>query len=300
MVVAEMKGGLGNQLFQFSFAKSVSIDREDQLLLDTSWYYNKNSRQLRRRMRKEFQERILNRKWEDTYQSYRNLRIFDFRIDRDIEMRKSSEKFYSTFENFTSNKKGYDQEVYEQIQESESDNIFLHGYWQSDQYFEKNADIIRSDLQLRKQIKGYSLKNRKSLSPEVAIHFRRGDYVNSKGGADLYEELDMDYYGKAIEFIRQRISSPQFLLFSDDINWVKENIKIKGDVKYIKPKNESADLIRMSECDHFIIANSTYSWWGAWLSSNQDKIIIAPRHWYSNNIENKLSNNMIPESWIRI
>ena len=138
-------------------------------------------------------------------------------------------------------------------------------------------------------------------SNSVSIHIRRGDYV---GNQDILEDhgiCNFDYYLKAINILSSKISSFKLFFFSDDMDWVKENFSsINVDKFFIEQeqKNDWVDMFLMSSCDHQIIANSSFSWWGAWLNSNNSKIVVAPKIWNKkNNLERE---TLLPKSTIRV
>jgi hypothetical protein len=134
----------------------------------------------------------------------------------------------------------------------------------------------------------------------VSIHIRRGDF-SKKAETNLYHGiLSSDYYKQAIEIISSKINSPKFYIFSDDINWAKENL-IVPEAVYASgqiSKTHFEDLYLMSQCHHNIIANSSFSWWGAWLNDNPEKIVIAPKNWF--NKGPKDTQDIIPGDWIKI
>ena len=133
----------------------------------------------------------------------------------------------------------------------------------------------------------------------VAIHIRRGDYLNDPKVRCIHGILGSDYYKKSINYIKKKVKNPFFFIFSDDIELVKKNFSFFNNKKYIfiDTKSSINDLYLMSNCKHFIIANSTFSWWGAWLSKNKRKIVCAPKRWLRARIS---TPDIIPESWIRI
>jgi hypothetical protein len=139
------------------------------------------------------------------------------------------------------------------------------------------------------------IKNKNS----VAIHIRRGDYLNNPKARYFHGILGEDYYKKSISYIKKRVNNPFYFIFSDDVELVKKTFFFfnKKNYIFIDTKSSIDDLHLMSNCKHFIIANSTFSWWGAWLSKNKHKIICAPKRW----VRAKISTpDIIPESWIKI
>ena len=174
---------------------------------------------------------------------------------------------------------------------------YLKGYWQSEKYFSDFSVGLSNEF----KFPALTDEKNKKLSDEiietssVSIHIRRGDYLLS--GRNF--ALDLNYYNEAIKYIQQRVTNPVFYVFSDDMQWVRENFDDQTFVAidWNQGNNSYLDMQLMSLCKHNIIANSSFSWWGAWLNPNPDKIVIAPAKWMPHHTG---SNDLIPESWIRI
>lgn len=132
----------------------------------------------------------------------------------------------------------------------------------------------------------------------ISIHIRRGDYASSERLQVIYGLCPLNYYYTAINSISKAVKNPHFFVFSDDIGWAKQNLKITHPVKFIIGNKALVDLCLMSQCKHHIIANSSFSWWGAWLSTNKNKIVYAPKQWFKKT--KLIPHDLIPESWIRI
>jgi hypothetical protein len=136
----------------------------------------------------------------------------------------------------------------------------------------------------------------------VGVHIRRGDYINDKHTQKFHGNCGKDYYLEAIKKIKQEKKDITFIFFSDDIDWVKKNFEnISSSVLYVDENKDSEswkDMLLMSYCNHQIIANSSFSWWAAWLNANPDKIVIAPQKWY--NDETLSHINVVPQSWIKL
>lgn len=173
-------------------------------------------------------------------------------------------------------------------------NVDLEGYFQTEKYFEKHKDKIKEHFTLKdrflKEIKHLdTIKDKLTCS----VHIRRGDYL---GLPHVYNELTIEnYYENAMA---QFPDETLFLVFSDDIEWCKENIK-KENVIFVEGQSDIYDLILMSKCSHNIIANSSFSWWGAWLNNNPDKKVIAPGTWFSEQA-NMPTQDLIPEAWTKL
>lgn len=166
------------------------------------------------------------------------------------------------------------------------DNTYLDGYFQSDKYFREYADIIQSDFEVSVPA---SIQNHKIIQQiksvnAVSLHIRRGDYVKNSTTQALHGLCNAEYYKNAVAYIAEKIENPVFFIFSDDIDWAKENMKTGYEQYYIDFNDASQnyeDLRLMSKCKHHIIANSTFSWWGAWLNPSNEKIVTMPSIWFA-------------------
>lgn len=172
------------------------------------------------------------------------------------------------------------------------DNVYIDGYWQSEKYFVENKKTIVAELQPSTEIKDYIFKKYPVLhSNTVSMHVRRSDYLVH---TCLLHSLPLDYYTKSYDVLQ----SPDInvLIFSDDIKWCKQNLKFKNQ-HFVENESEIVDLYTMSFCQHNIIANSTFSWWAAWINSNSKKTVIAPNLWFKDHI---CRPNVVPDRWIKI
>lgn len=187
--------------------------------------------------------------------------------------------------------------------------IKLEGYWQNEKYFSDMKEEIRDYFTFDPKLvdnRNALLAQRVQNENSVSIHIRRGDYIDPQNRALYGNVCTIDYYRKASDFIFQRIDNPIFYLFSDDMDWTKENISLllgmeydERRVTYIdfnRGEKSFLDMYLMSKCKHHIIANSTFSWWGAWLGTNEDKIVISPSRWF----DNQTVSDIICDDWIRI
>ncbi|MGC9261061.1 MAG: alpha-1,2-fucosyltransferase [Phycisphaerae bacterium] len=177
--------------------------------------------------------------------------------------------------------------------------LYLDGYWQNEKYFVRHRDTILREFTLRVPIsekaKAYQKTIQKTVS--VSLHIRRGDYVRSAVARKLYEGVcDLDYYRRALELLRHKIPDMSVFVFSDEIAWAKANLNCQRAV-FIERCADFEELFLMSCCRHNIIANSSFSWWGAWLNCNAGKIVIAPRRWHKSGDE---IHTPIAESWVRV
>ena len=286
MIIVGINGGLGNQMFQYalylklkSLGKAIFID--DQIIVNRlndskalkifdvfDLQYNKCTRALRNKMADVSMDSLS-------------------RVRRKIFGTKEFNDTYYVETDFNDN---YKPQIFK------FDNIYLNGYWQTEKYFQN----IRDDI-----LKNYSftieddsvegLLNIIRNTQSVSIHIRRGDYINNGG----YDGVCTDaYYDAATEYIKQHVSNPVFYIFSDDKEYVrkkyqgKEYVIIEG----FTGNKAHYDMYLMTQCKHNIVANSSFSWWGAWLNQNEDKIVVCPKRW---NTKSKLVNTPC-DSWIKI
>jgi hypothetical protein len=183
------------------------------------------------------------------------------------------------------------------------DNVYLEGYWQSERYFSDACDVIREDLSFKISPSGKNKEIQDIIhsTESISIHIRRGDYISNPKTNQIHGTCDISYYSAAVDYISGKLDSPHFFIFSDDPEWVGSNFSIPGDVTYIVHNGSDKayeDMRLMSSCRHHIIANSSFSWWGAWLSQNPDKVVIAPEKWFNeSDVDTK---DLIPGSWIRL
>lgn len=180
---------------------------------------------------------------------------------------------------------------------------YLKGYWQSSRYFKDVEQAMRDRFAFRSFLSDRNREIAQEIGTvnSVSLHVRRGDYADNFMNFFKIGLCPLSYYETAIQYVAGRVENPIFFIFSDDIDWVRENLKIKGDVCFIDHNRgiESYnDLHLMCLCKHHIIANSSFSWWGAWLNPNKEKIVIAPQRWFASYFIN--TKDVIPDGWIRL
>ena len=177
---------------------------------------------------------------------------------------------------------------------------YMSGYWQSESYFQAAAQAIRCDFTFKPSfnLRNAELAEQIGQVNAVSLHVRRGDYADNKKTNATHGLCSLDYYRMAIQHVERRVDQPHFFIFSDDQSWAQEYLKIEFPCRYIDHNQgvESYNDMRlMSLCKHHIIANSSFSWWGAWLNANQNKIVVAPKKWFASN---KNTGDLLPSSWV--
>lgn len=180
------------------------------------------------------------------------------------------------------------------------EDSYFQGFWQSEKYFIQIQDQLRKELTFKPPLDEANRLIAVDIEAKnsVSLHVRRGDYVKKRRVDTFGTVCSPDYYQKAIEWIQSRVDDPHYFIFSDDMAWVKANI-IMDNAVYVdinSGKNSYKDMQLMSKCKHNIIANSSFSWWGAWLNSNPDKIVVAPGMWF----RDAEMPDIVPESWYKI
>ncbi|MEI8143298.1 MAG: alpha-1,2-fucosyltransferase [Candidatus Berkelbacteria bacterium] len=285
MIIVKIIGGLGNQMFQYALGRNLANYLGAELVLDISAYDRYATRKYCLNDYN-IQEKILDRSVLKKYNSklFRLFDLFHFSVySRNIILDKSL-KFDPKILKIT-------------------DNKYLAGYWQSEKYFENIPEIIREEY---KPKSAPDRLNRKYLNMiqkchSVSLHVRRGDYVSDRSANSVHGVCGPSYYENALKIIEKKTKDFTLFIFSDDMPWVKKNLIFNHTVVYVEgngPEKSYEDLRLMSCCEDNIIANSSFSWWGAWLNIKPNKIVIAPKQWFR---DPKMdSSDMIPKKWKRI
>jgi hypothetical protein len=181
------------------------------------------------------------------------------------------------------------------------DNVYLRGYWQNVTYFADAERELRDDFTFREPIRDESLGP--SALPAVSVHIRRSDYVTDEGVRDRMGTLGTDYYRRALAEITSRLGDVRLFLFTDDPEWSVSHVQLGYETTVLSARRAEQDrwasfMYLMSQCDHHVLANSSFGWWGAWLNPSRDKIVVTPRPWV---LDSRWDDeHRIPAEWIRI
>jgi hypothetical protein len=289
-----VSGGIGNQLFQFGFGLLLSDLHFCQVYFDCA-SFNKNL----------IHEGFLLEKFID------NARCSGFSVD--IKNINLIDRFCSRLggsnKSFILNMLGCSiiDEIVPYRYELQGvvvgkRNIF-RGSWQSEKYFGhvsiKVKDIIRHTLLDVSPTFVFSVLEDLQSQGSVALHIRRGDYAQNAALLETYGLMTERYYCNAIERICETVKNPKFFVFSDDPSWVRANMQFPVDICFVSDGSMSSlqELSLMSRCNHFVTANSSFSWWAAYLGHQEGKIVITPEKWF---LSQDSTPDLIPESWIRI
>ena len=280
MIITKLNGGLGNQLFQYAIGRHIAHTKKTLLKLDIN-RYSKRENELRQYKLNNFNV------------------IENLTTDSDIKKTRRFTRVPLLSKYRKQKNRNFDNSIFSVKKDS-----YIEGFWQSEKYFKDVENIIRKEITLKNQpSENYCKLERKISKSEnnsVALHVRHGDFFKDHKEGKRHTVLPLKYYKKALEVISNKILDPYFFVFSDDIKWCKENFKELKNTHFVDDKNlpDYEALIAISKCQHQIIANSSFSWWGAWLNSNPNKIVIAPFQWYNNLKVNM--DDRLPKNWIRV
>ncbi|NTS43771.1 alpha-1,2-fucosyltransferase [Flavisolibacter sp. BT320] len=268
MIIVQLQGGLGNQLFQYATAYALSRQIGSSLRIDRSLYGGGSEK----------------RKFQlDKFKI--NCRVINNNL---LKLMRSEKTRFFTNHPFVN---VYHQTVCDPIWEELDFNTFgkrlyLKGYWAFSHYFLNHLEYFRNCFQLRDHLatpQYVSIKKFIENRNAVAIHIRRGDYLE-KGNSNLFRLLAAEYYKTAITKIKAEVQSPTFIIFSDDVSWAKANLTTAHETVFVADSGVKEDYLEfdlMRRCQHNIISNSTFSWWAALLNENNDKCTIQPARWYN-------------------
>lgn len=291
MIIVRLFGGLGNQLFQYAAGRRLSRMHDTTLKLDVSHFQ---------------------------YDKLRSYELEPFSIQQEFATAEEIMELKGTAKRgldriaFSVGQKlrpYYHRSIFREARSGRLDpnilktckNVYLDGYWQSEKYFVNIKDVIRREFVVKYELddQNREMANKIAGTESVSIHVRRGDYVS-----DLRTNMPvcgLDYYERCVKLISKTVSDAHFYVFSDDRDWIVENLPFDHATTFVTHNDVNKgyeDLRLMSMCKHNIIANSSFSWWGAWLNPNVNKIVLAPRKWHKD--ESIDTHDLLPEGWISI
>jgi hypothetical protein len=295
VIIVQLTGGLGNQLFQYAMGRTLAIKNKTTFKQDLSFF--------------------------ESYE-WHEYSLAPFNIEENLATKEEVEKLKQQ-----QNKQDTAMDIVSRIRrkllrpkpviineanllynpeyKEISSSAYLMGYWQSEEYFKDEEPLIRKEFTVKipPSEPNRNLLNDIQKQTSVSLHIRRGNFVQVDFVNKVHGTCSMEYYEAAIARIGNHCNNPVFYIFSDDIPWAKENLKMSYPHVYVEindDKTDYEDLRLMHNCQHHILANSTFSWWGAWLNPSKEKIVIAPSQWFADPERNKYSRDILPQSWIRI
>lgn len=295
-VVVSLYGGLGNQLFQYSAARSIALKTGASLILDLYWF--------------DIVDGLANT-------TPRKFALAPFHLHTDLTstglpwhrkkslVAKLKHRWPFLFQMhqegipiYSEKRLGFDQALLEQ-----NCPVWINGYWQSYKYFDAISNVIKKEIGKVGNLNKDSQKIYKQiiLSDSICMHVRRGDYVTNLNAKRIHGLCNIDYYSKGLQIASKGLKNPIVFIFSDDSEWVRNNLELPFEsviVDINDADNAHQDLWLMKSCQRFVIANSSFSWWAAWLSDAPKKIVVAPKNWFLSNQFD--SSDLVPSDWIRL
>lgn len=292
MIVIRLIGGLGNQLFQYANGIALSKEYDEKIYFDVSFYNIDNDGTYTQR---NFE---LNKIVKDL-KVINGFRLLIFRLKLKFSRKNIFFIKFKKVNLIVDHLPGY-----RKIEINKLYDYYIDGYFQSEYYFKKYAEFVKLSFDFTNlSAKSGVVYNQILTTNSVSIHVRRGDYVNDPAINSIHGICNLEYYLNSIKQIEHLIENPIFYFFSDDIEWVKSTFKKfenKFKFVFISSSTNMIDFYLMTLCKNNIIANSSFSWWSAWINNNPDKVVLLPQKWYNNEDLNLLNKDMTPNSWIRI
>lgn len=291
-ITVQIQGGLGNQLFQYAAGKALSSRLNRPLELDIDWF---------------------NHDWEDV--TPRQFLLPEIQVSYQLSPGKTIIKTprrwrrfaqqFLPFNPYILNDRPFLFDVkLNELKPYANQDIYLMGYWQSFRYFESIRDKLIQEIRPANHLSVpyQDYLNQIQASSSAMVHIRRGDYIHLPAAAKVHGFLGLDYYQKGMGVLLTTDPNIQFFVFSDDLDWAKANLPYQDRLTFIRSTDESTapvqELFLMTHCQKHLIANSSLSWWGAWLSSSLEPHVIAPQKW--TNDLGKNWNDLLPTCWQRI
>ena len=271
MIIVRLIGGIGNQMFQYALGRHLAVKNNTELKFDISDFCKYADREYM-------------------------LGVFDIKskIASEDEISKLKSNRYVKEKGF-----GFDCEIL-----NTPDNSYIDGYWQNEKYFQSIENLIREDFLFKEDLND---KNKEFLSgisgsDSVCIHIRCGDYVSNLKTKLMHGNCSSKYYKKAVDLILQNVENPHFFVFSDEPERAKKMLDKNLNLTFVDTNSAAdgyKDLRLMANCKHFIMANSSFSWWGAYLASNADKTVIAPKKWFGILSKNRNESPILGD-WLKL
>jgi hypothetical protein len=292
-IYSYLQGGLGNQMFQYAIARALSEHYQSPFLLDCSWFDVPQSETTPRPYQLDLLQiqNTAKSNLDFPKKPHRWLRILQTLLP-------SSQIVY-----YQQNAFGFDPSLF-QFKDMAERDLFLFGYWQAYPYLENIRPILQTEFKTKAPTPDHyqNYLDHIRTSESVMLHIRRGDYVNSPSAAKFHGVLPLSYYQQAIEALSLQKPQAHFFIFSDDLPWAKEalpqDLRMTFVENAMQADSAAQELQLMTLCKHHIIANSSLSWWGAWLRTNSNGLVYAPNRWISDSSLDL--SNLLPTSWNRI
>lgn len=293
MIIVKLIGGLGNQMFQYAAARRLAERHSSILKLDVTGFEEYKLHKYGLSCFRIMESPATKSEIESIRGNQDILNRLKRKVSRLIGFNNPNNRRWIFERQFH-----FDAEILEA-----PDNVLLEGYWQSEKYFADIRDILRREFVVKyeQDAQSKSFADLIQRTESVSLHVRRTDYVQDVSTNKMFGTCDRDYYDRCVRCVGARVSNPHLFVFSDEPKWAKDNLKFDVPMTFVDCNDASRnyeDLRLMSMCKHNIIANSSFSWWGAWLNANLEKTVIAPQTWFNGDTMN--TKDLIPAQWIKL
>lgn len=289
-IVIRYMGGLGNQMFQYAFR--CNFEKKNKSVKDDIFFYKNNPNAMPFELKNSFPKILLEEAQE------KDIDNFYIQKKNRSYIQKIKNKLFPYTRIFQNEKK----ELFYDPKILKVQSAYITGYWQNYRYVQNVKEILYERFEFPRIENEKIVRLIECISNEnsVSLHIRAGDYLLPENVEIFGNICTLQYYKDAIQKITEKIKTPMFFVFSNDINWCKQNIPLENVIwmdEISLPEHEDwVEMYLMSCCKHNIIANSSFSWWAAWLNKNPKKIVVAPKQW----LKNVEKEEMCPKEWIRI
>lgn len=293
MIIVRLMGGLGNQMFQYAFGRGLAIRNSTSLFLDTSFLVERENVQhtIRDLELKVFEVPVTIASKKEVA-NFRSL-IFGLKAKIYSRLPYFFNKHFLLEKHFQFDPKAF----------AANGSVYAEGYWQSQKYFEGFESTIRNDFEFNSipSVENSEVLTKIKAGVSVSMHVRRGDMVSLPAAASFHGTCTKEYYMSALKSMKSKFNNFHLFVFSDDPDYVRSSFKFDMPFTIVDHNSGASsfeDMRLMSNCSHHIIANSSFSWWGAWLNPDPDKTVIAPKQWFASTEIN--TSDLIPDTWIRM
>lgn len=280
MIIVRLMGGHSNQMFQYATGRSLAKAHNTTLCLDMSWFDNMEG-----------------------VKTPRHYELGQYQIVETIYKRTLIDRVKAKtggFTHYLEKTADYDPNL-----RNLEGNILLEGYFQTEKYFLDIRDILLQEFTLKSKPSSVNQKLLDRIKADknaTSLHVRRGDYVSNAETKSVHGVKETDYYRAALKELKKGVSKPSIYVISNDPAWCKNNLQLGVPMHVVDTNDDQSgggeDMRLMRACKHNIMANSSFSWWGAWLNQNPNKVVITPKKWFN---DTSISTaDLIPESWIQV